>query len=74
MTNAKAFHAALHPFDSLEETIGCRCTNPDICAKNSMPNVCAFVRKDNICLSPPQSWAKQFLKLKQRPGSDSRIR
>ena len=58
-----AFHALLHPLDSENQTYGCRATNPNFCAKNSVPSVCAFVRKDNICLSPPKSWKNQFQKL-----------
>jgi hypothetical protein len=30
---------------------------------NSMEDVCAFVTADNICIKPPQSWAKQYEKL-----------
>ena len=33
-----------------------------------MPKVCAFVRADGICLAPPMSWKKQFLKLKAGGG------
>jgi hypothetical protein len=55
-----AFHAPLHPLDSETQTYGCRHTAPDFCGKNSVPGVCAFVRKDNICLSPPNTWKKQF--------------
>ena len=64
MKNDKAFHAPLHPLDTEKQTQGCRHTNPDICAKYHMPKVCAFARPDNICLAPPQSWPKQFKKLK----------
>jgi hypothetical protein len=64
MRNEKAFHAPLHWKDTKKQTFGCRHTNPDICAKNSMPKVCAFVRADGMCLAPPLSWEKQFLKLK----------
>lgn len=65
MRNDKAFHAPLHLQDTEKQTIGCRHTNPDICAKNQMPKVCAFARSDNVCLSPPASWPKQFQKLKE---------
>jgi len=61
-----AFHAPLHPEDSEKQTFGCRHTNPDVCAKNRLMNVCAFVRKDSLCLSPTQSWPKQYLKLKKQ--------
>jgi hypothetical protein len=65
MNNAKAFHAPLHQLDTEKQTHGCRHTNPDICAKNCTPGICAFVRRDNICLSPPKSWPKQFQSLKR---------
>ena len=64
MGNENAFHKPLKPGDTVEKTVGCRHTNPDICAKNMIPKVCAFARSDGMCLSPPQSWKKQFEKLK----------
>ena len=64
MDNQKAFHAPLHPLDTEQQTRGCRHTNPDACAKNQMPKVCAFARADTMCLAPPQSWRRQFQKLK----------
>jgi len=62
--NPMAFHAPLHPNDSAEQTVGCRHTQPARCSKNSIQKVCAFVRADGMCLAPPQSWQKQFIKLK----------
>lgn len=59
----KAFHLPLNPGDTPTQTIGCRHTNPDTCARNHMPKKCCFVRKDNVCLSPPASWKKQYQKL-----------
>lgn len=64
MRNDKAFHAPLNPLDTETKTFGCRHTNPDIYAKNGIPKLCALVRADKMCFSPPQSWPKQFLKLK----------
>ena len=61
--NSKAFHAALVEGDSPDRTVGCRHTNPDICAKNHLQGVCAFVRSDGMCLAPPASWKRQFAKL-----------
>ena len=58
------FHEPLRKGDCVTETEGCRHTNPDICSKHSMADVCAFVRPDNICKSPPASWKKQYIKLK----------
>jgi hypothetical protein len=54
------FHEPLKPKDTEKQTEGCRHTNPNICASNSLPRVCAFVRSDFMCLKPPQSWPKQF--------------
>ncbi|MBN1189476.1 MAG: hypothetical protein JXA46_06980 [Dehalococcoidales bacterium] len=65
---ASSFRAPLRPGDTETQTVGCRYTNPDICAKHSLPAVCAFVRKDGICLSPPKSWAKQYKRLKVLSG------
>jgi hypothetical protein len=59
----KPFHAPLHPLDSETQTHGCRQTRPTSCAKHSLPGVCAFVRQDNTCQSPPRTWKRQFLKL-----------
>jgi hypothetical protein len=65
MRNPNAFHAPLDPDDTEKETRGCRHTNPDICAKNRIPNKCAFVTKDGMCYAPPTSWPKQFRKLQE---------
>jgi hypothetical protein len=62
--NKKAFHAPLHPHDTEKQTFGCRHTNPIICSRHNMPEVCAFARENNICLAPPASWLKQYKKLK----------
>ena len=63
---SQRFHDPLDRRDTAVQTVGCRHTNPDICAKHSMPSVCAFVRADGMCLSPPKSWPKQFKQLLQR--------
>lgn len=52
--------------DSLEQTYGCRHTNPDICSKNCLPNICAFTSEDCICKNPPRSWKKIFEELKSK--------
>ena len=46
-----------------EKTLGCRYSRPDICAKHSLPKVCAFVTKDGVCYEPPNSWNKLYKKL-----------
>ncbi|WP_134082118.1 hypothetical protein [Thiohalophilus thiocyanatoxydans] len=61
--NPDTFHAPLNDEDTETQTVGCRHTNPNICSKNMMPNVCAFSREDGICKSPPASWKKQYQKL-----------
>jgi hypothetical protein len=66
MRNPNAFHEPLKNGDSEKETVGCRHTNPNICAKNMMPNKCAFSRADGICKAPPSSWKNQFAKLKEQ--------
>ncbi len=63
-----ACHAPLHPLDRETQTHGCRQASPNVCGKNSLPGVCAFVRKDNICLSPPNSWKRQYEKLLRSPS------
>jgi len=65
MNNAKAFHAPLHVLDTEKQTHGCRHINPDICSKCCTPKTCAFTLGDNICLSPPASWPKQYKKLRE---------
>ena len=66
MNNKAAFHAPLNKLDTEKQTYGCRHTNPDICAKHYMPNICAFARSDKVCLCPPVSWPKQYQKLKAK--------
>jgi hypothetical protein len=58
------FHAPLEPQDTERQTLGCRHAKPDFCSKNCMEDVCAHVRRDGICTSPPMSWPKQFRRLK----------
>lgn len=60
------FHAPLKPNDSSTQTEGCRHTNPSICGNNSLPDVCAFVREDGMCMRPPKSWPKQYERLKEQ--------
>ncbi len=63
------FHEPLRAYDSVSQTLGCRHTNLDICAKNRMPKICAFIRDVNICPSPPASWPKQYKKLFAKENS-----
>ena len=66
MNKNNRFHEPLQEGDSETQTVGCRHTNPDICAKNSMPGKCAFVSSDGICLAPPRSWKLQYSKLRSK--------
>lgn len=63
MRNGQTFSAPLQAGDSETQTVGCRHTNPDICAKNGIQGKCAFAAVDNICRTPPASWAKKFRRL-----------
>ncbi len=58
------FNAPLNPQDTETQTYGCRQNNPDICANNSIPSVCAFTSGDCICKKPSRAWKKQYTKLK----------
>jgi len=58
------FHAPLEPRDTEKQTVGCRHQKPDFCARNSMESVCAHVRTDGMCTSPPERWPTQFRRLK----------
>jgi hypothetical protein len=60
------FDAPLRAKDTVEQTEGCRHTNPDICAKHSLPAVCAFVRADGICRAPSRAWRAQYAKLSSK--------
>ena len=44
-----SFNAPLNEQDTEVQTFGCRANNPDICANNSINNVCAFTSDDCIC-------------------------
>ena len=57
------FNNPLQEGDNLLQTKGCRHTRPELCSKHSLRDVCALVRKDEICKAPPATWKKQFSKL-----------
>lgn len=54
------FHAPLNELDTEYQTYGCRANNPEICANNSLDNVCAFTSEDGICKKPSRAWKKQY--------------
>ena len=58
-----SFNAPLNCLDTENQTYGCRQDNPNICANNCMPGVCAFVNEDAVCRKPSRAWKKQFQKL-----------
>ena len=64
------FHEPLRSGDARDRTRGCRHTNPDICGKHSLPKVCAFVRRDGMCLDPPASWPRQYDRLATQGEGD----
>lgn len=59
------FSAPLNDGDTETTTYGCRQNNPDICANNSLPGVCAFVSDDCICRKPSRAWKKKYRELKE---------
>ena len=64
------FNAPLGELDTELQTYGCRANNPNICASNSIENVCAFTSKDCICRKPSRAWKKQYQKLKGEQKSE----
>lgn len=57
------FNAQLNELDTEAQTYGCRANNPDICANNSITDICAFTSEDCICRKPSRAWRKQYNKL-----------
>jgi hypothetical protein len=55
----------LHSKDAENMTFGCRQVKPENCGKNSLRDICAFVREDNTCLAPPRSWRRRFKELEK---------
>lgn len=58
-----SFNSPLKEKDTLEQTVGCRHTNPDICGSAYIESVCAFSRSDRMCLRPSRAWKKQYKRL-----------
>ncbi len=65
LKNKNRFHEPLAEGDSVSKTVGCRHAFPDNCRRNGLPRICAFVRKDGMCVEPASSWKKQYEKLKK---------
>lgn len=63
------FNDPIKPGDTEYQTVGCRQNNPDICANNCLPGICAFVREDGICQKPSRAWKKQYEMLKGKSGT-----
>lgn len=64
------FTAPLNKLDTPTQTYGCRHSNPDICGSCYLEKVCAFVRKDNMCLKPSKKWCKQYEILKEQKNEN----
>jgi hypothetical protein len=67
---ASRYYLPLQPGDTESQTVGFRHSHPDVCSKHSLETVCAFVRADEMCLSPAASWAKRFRKLTVAAGGE----
>ena len=59
------FSAPLHELDTETQTYGCRQNNPNICANNSLPGICAVTSEDCICKKPSRAWKKKYAELKE---------
>lgn len=57
------FKAPLNEMDTEEQTYGCRAINPDICIRNGLIDVCAFVSIDSVCRKPSRAWKNQYYTL-----------
>ena len=55
------FNAPLNVLDTEIQTYGCRANNPDICANNSITNICAFTSEDCICKKPSRALEKNSI-------------
>lgn len=62
------FNAPLNINDTINQTQGCRHTNPDICKYSYLNGICAFSSEDHICKKPSRAWAKQYSKLCMKEG------
>ena len=58
------FNAPLDEKDTELQTYGCRANNPDICANNSIPGICAFTSEDRTCKKPSRALKKKYFELK----------
>ncbi len=65
MHNKNYSKEPLHSKDAENMTFGCRKAKPENCMKNSLRDICAFVREDNTCLAPPLSWIRKFKELEK---------
>lgn len=56
-------HTPLNSQDAIIQTYGCRYHKPDMCKNMGKPGICAFVRVDNVCINPPNTWKRHFKNL-----------
>ena len=68
--NKIPYNAPLNELDTESQTVGCRANNPDICANNALPGICAFTSEDGICRKPSRAWKKQYNVLKEARQND----
>jgi hypothetical protein len=55
--------AGLQSGDRVDQTFGCRQSNPQTCGKHSLAGICAFARADGMCFAPPRTWKATFARL-----------
>lgn len=59
--------------DSELQTHGCRHKDPEFCKHIDNKDLCAFVRKDEICKKPSTSWKRNYYSLKELEQKQSRL-
>lgn len=62
--NEIAFNAPPSDVDCETQTYGCWQNNPDICANNGIPGVCALTSDVCICKKSSRVWKKQYKNLR----------
>ncbi len=65
------FDAPLNKLDNINQTYGCRQSNPNICKNCCIENICAFVSNDHICKKPSTKWKSQYEQLLIKGGKNN---
>ncbi len=55
----------LNDMDNINQTYGCRHSNPDICRYCYLDGICAFCNEDKMCRHPSAMWEKIYKELKE---------